>query len=497
MARYFEGLPSANTSSINWEELTGKLAGSIAKIGQDKKAAREENDRILNETQQILNKPIDLQNQNLSQFSIMTADTFKKQALEMKNKLRNGEITSAEFKMFNSNAMTNWQNFAEQIKANDDRIKLYQERNTPDENGNIAASDGENFLMEQYVNAANLNNKKMVVGKDGFMYLQEFDENNNPVGAPIDYRDLSRPENMTWNRINLNRSVANVTDGWQAFQEWTDRGRGGEMTITSIRKQPGYNDAKIQAVNTIISDPKSAASIIVDNALAGGIYYTTDAERNAKLQAAIAKRKSEIEASGGTFTDKDRESIELSAIKMVKNANGELIPELTESQMTFAKQTVDRAIDMQMEYKISGSPKQQWAGGSNVVGGNGGGQVEGEIYPEMLAAWELSKSDRKGSEAKLTSMAKGEYIFKWEQGGLAVYKDTDALLMKQPTITNIGNLESLAPYIYGASGAKGTDEAIKLYKQERENYRARNPRSGGTNANPNDGASNSGGNARD
>ena len=474
--------------NVDWAGMSNTINSSITKLAEEQKKAIAENEAAFQETNKLLNKPLDLEKQSLNQFTINGADQYKKMALDLKRKLQNREITSAEYKTILSNAQENWMNFANQAKSADERFKLFQERNTPDQEGNVAASDAENFLMEQYLDAADLNNKKMVIAKDGSMYLQKED------GSLIDYRDFARPENMGINKVNLNDAVANVTSNWKSFTQWKDLGRGGEMNVESIINQPEYKNAKIQAVNAIVSNPKAALSVIVDNATNGGIYYMNDADGKAQVEAAIAKSKAEKEAAGLKFTDQDRKNIELSAIKFEKNAAGEYIPDLTEEQMNFARETTGRAIDMQMEYSITGSPRQQWA--ATTSGGDGTKPPAGGIYPDMLAAWELSLTDRKSSEAKLTSMAKGDYIFRWEKGGLSVYKDTDAILANQPTITGITNLQSLAPYIYGASGAKGSDEAINMYKKEREEYRAKNQSGSKPKSNNSGGASNSGGKAR-
>jgi uncharacterized protein (DUF1778 family) len=494
-----ENMQYSKRGTIDWAGLTKGIATEINQIGIDKQKAIAENEAILDETNRLLNKPLNLEKQSLTQFTLDSANQYKQMALDLKRKLYNKEISTAEYKKTLANTMEYWQNFADQVKTADDRWQLYQERNTPDANGVVAASDAENFLMEQYLKAADLNNKKMVIGKDGSMYLQEVDEAGNPVGELIDYRDFARPENMQINRTDVGQAVAGMIGEWKSVDKWINLGMEGYQNITSIVNHPEYMFMKAKVATSLTSNPKTAVSILVDNGVVDqGNYYTSDAEKDQMLAQQIAETKKMYEAAGKQFTDDDRKRIELSFVKFEKNQNGEFVPILTEDQIVAAKDRVGKEIDMQIETSIQGSPRQVNMGGGGANGGGAGGTgTEGEIYPEMLSAWELSKSDRKGSEAKLTSMAKGEYIFKWQQGGLAVYKDADAVMMNTPTITNIQNLESLAPYIYGASGAKGTDEAINQYKRERENYRARNPRSGGTNANPKGGASNSGGNARD
>lgn len=466
--------------NIDWTGMSNTINSSITKLAEEQKKAIAENEAAFQETNKLLNKPLDLEKQSLNQFTINGADQYKKMALDLKRKLQNREITSAEYKTILSNAQENWMNFANQAKSADERFKLFQERNTPDQEGNVAASDAENFLMEQYLDAADLNNKKMVIAKDGSMYLQKED------GSLIDYRDFARPENMGINKVNLNDAVANVTSNWKSFTQWKDLGRGGEMNVESIINQPEYKNAKIQAVNAIVSNPKAALSVIVDNATNGGIYYMNDADGKAQVEAAIAKSKAEKEAAGLKFTDQDRKNIELSAIKFEKNAAGEYIPALTEEQMNFARETTGRAIDMQMEYSITGSPRQQWA--ATTSGGDGSSDKSGDIYPKLLRAWRTagtskSPGDQAASSSTLSALAKGKYTFKWVKGGLAIYKgvfgedEDDPFADKKSgeQIAIVKNLDDVAPYFYGYTEAKGVGPALTRYEEEKQRYSGNKP----------------------
>lgn len=381
-----EDVGYAKRGAIDWAGMAKTVSSKVDEIGAAREKAKAENEAVFQETNSLLNKPLNLEKQSLTQFVLQSSDEYKKMALDLKKKLYNREITSSEYKQILANSQEYWQNFADQAKSADDRFKLYQERSTPDANGVIAASNAEDFLMEQYLNAADLNNKKMVIGKDGSMYLQAVDPNTGQaVGAPIDYRDFARPENMQINRVDVGEAVKNITANWKSFQQWKDLGRGGEQTIESIKLQPGYKESKIQAVNAVVNNPKAALSVLVDNALpGGGIYYTSDADGKRMVDEAIATAKAQKQSTGAEWTKADEDAIRLSAVKFSKNAAGEWMPELTEEQMVKAKEAVDREIDMQMEYTIGGSAKQQWA---SLYGGGGGADNKKR---QLAEGWKLT-----------------------------------------------------------------------------------------------------------
>ena len=466
-----EGVGYTRRGNIDWAGMSNTITTTIDKLGEQRKAAIAENQAAEKETNKLLNKPLGLEKQSLNQFAINGSNTYKEMALDLKRKLESREISSSEYKTILSNAQESWVNFADQAKTADERLKLFQERNTPDQEGKVSASDAENFLMEQYLDMADLNNKQMVIAKDGSMYLKKDD------GSVIDYRDFARPENMGINKINLNDTVANITSNWKSFSTWKDLGRGGEINIKSIIEQPEYKNAKIQAVNSIVSNPKAALSVIVDNATNGGIYYMSDADGNTKVSEAIAKTKAEREAAGLPFTKDDEKNIRLSAVKFEKNSAGEFVPALTEEQMAFARKTAETAIDVQMEYSISGSPRQQWAASSSNNAGGADGAVS-DLYPVLRGYWDLSKTKGKSQQSadNLSALTKGKFTFKWEKGGLSIYKGVsnfeDDFLSLQPNqkIATVANLEQAAPYFYGYTEGKGVGNAMSTFKAERDRY---------------------------
>ena len=482
--------------TIDWAGLTNKIAEGINQIGVDQKKAREENQATFDQTNSLLNKPLNLEKQSLNTFVISSSDTAKNQLLEAKRALYNREISSAEYKRIAANMQEHWQNFAEQAKTADERFKLYQERNTPDANGVIAASNAEDFLMEQYLNAADLNNKKMVIGKDGSMYLQQVDPNTGEqVGELIDYRDFARPENMQINRINLSEAVKNITGNWASFQEWTDKGRGGEVTVESVRLQPGYKEAKINAVNAIISNPKAALSVIVDNGVpGGGMYYMKDTEGDRMIQEEMVKKEA---AKGSPLTEDEKKQIRMSAVKFTKNDAGEYVPELTDEQMEFAKGIADRAIDMQMEYSITGSPRQQWSsggGGPSGGGGAGGGEGDYATYATIFNAWTTGDMDA------LSAATNGKYSFVRDGKGVKVYeryvindKGEKINNPKPVYVLTASKARDLAPYFWRRSQKL---DPYKVFDREKEAFKAAGKFNPEGEDKPKEGASNSGGNAR-
>lgn len=467
-----ENVEYTKRGTIDWAGLTNKIAEGINQIGVDQRKAREENERVFSETNSLLNKPLNLEKQTLTNFVLNGADDYKKYALDLKKQLYDRKITSSEYKRLLANSQEYWQNFAEQVKTADDRFKLYQERNTPDANGVIAASDAENFLMEQYLNAADLNNKKMVIGKDGAMYLQAINpETGYGEGELIDYRDFARPENMQINRVDLSTAVDGMIGNWKSVETWKDLGRGGEISIDTIKNQPDYQLSKVKVATALTSNPKSAVSILVDNGVVDqGNYYTSDVDGQQRMQQAVATAKAEYEKIGKQFTDADKKNIELSFVKFEKNSAGEFIPVLTEDQINAAKDRVAKEVDMQVQTAIDGSAKQQWA--SSYGGGSGGDDAKVAINAYIASADAVTNGDFAGFdtdnysfEHKKPSKGKPYVVVKKKikdskSGAMVVDKSDNGVKVYSP--------DGMTQYLRNVKGNvslyhKGKDDYKKLY----------------------------------
>lgn len=440
-------------SNVDWAKLTSKLGAEVSQIGKDREKAREEIETQYSDALTKLNKPLNLEKQTLTNFVIDGADKYKKMALDLKKKLYSREISMADYKKTLSNAQEYWSNFADQAKTADERFKLYQDRLTPNDKGVVEASDGESFYMNEYLKMADLNNKKMVLGNDGSMYLQETDASGNPVGELIDYRDFARPENLQINRVDVGSVVDGAIGNWKSVDEWTMLGRGGEKTISSIKNQDDYKLMQINVANAVTANPKSALSILVDNGVVSSAnYYSKDSEKDAMLSKELSKTKAEYEAAGKKFTDDDKKAIEMSFIKFEKNAAGEMIPVLTNDQLTAAKERVAKEIDMQIETKISANAPQQWSsstGGDNKDSGYA-------TYASIFNAWT-------GGDMNTLNNMNPDYYFQWDsklnkgKGGVHVKKieyetDEDGNSKKvYRYISNVTDARELSRYFWKES----------------------------------------------
>jgi hypothetical protein len=488
----FSNVVLRSNTSVDWNKLTDKLGEQVAQIGKDREKAREELEQVYTDTVTKLQKPLNLEKQSLESLVIAGSNEVKNKLLDLKKKLYNREISTADYKRAASGYQEHWANLAEQVKTADDRFKLYQDRSTMNANGIIEGSDAESYLMEEYLKMSDINNKKVVVGDDGSMYLQKVDSNGQPVGELIDYRDFSRPENMAINRVNLSESVDGMIGNWKSVDEWTMLGRGGEKTVSSIKNQDDYKLMKINVASALTSNPRMAVSILVDNGVINApVYYSSESEKDKMLSQALITEKAKYEAAGLEFTDKEKKAIELSFVKFEKTPAGILEPVLTNDQLTAAKERAAQEIDYQIETKINASAPQPYS--------SGGGSTDDQkvaINAYMASVDAISKGNFSGFD---TDNYKFDQ-YKDEDGNPYVVVDAlidDTKGGRKPANqkVRIYSPDGMTQYLKNVKGNvplyhKGKDDYKKLYGDYY--YKP----GGSTNTNTNTGETSTGGKAR-
>ena len=437
----------SQATAVDWAGLTDKIAKGISNIGVAKAKSDEETNKIYDETFKKLNEPQGLNNNTLTSFVLDGSKAYKDYALALHNKWKAREITSNDVKKRLSNAQENWVDFANQTKDVDARYKIFMDRAIPNENGVTEGSDAESFLISVWGEASDIKNKKPVIGEDGFMYMQ------SPDGSIVNFSNLSKPENIQIDRVDLAAAVDGLTSDWAASDVYKQFGRGGEMTTTSVKNQgedgKQYMLMKINAVNALVSNPKTALSILVDNgAITGADYYYKDSDRDQKLQKKIIETKANYEAVGKEFTADDQKKIENSLIKFEKDENDIWVPALTEEQMNLAKDRAGQEIDISLETKINASAPPVYAPSTTTT------DTPKEVwYGDYEKAYNAFMGGKPNSLSILNDMTGGKYIIEYTKDKGYTVKDANKRVVNNTDTKPITNIDRLQEYL-GISSLK-------------------------------------------
>jgi hypothetical protein len=448
--------------STDWSALTGQLAGKLDSIGKDRTAQKEALDAKAQDAEAYINSIEATQNQNATQLLNDFGYTGKGKLLKWNKDLKAGILSPKDY---NNNIATlndYTSTFANSLKTFDQR---YQEVLRRQQSGEASAYELE--LANRFGQVANLQNAKIQVSDSGRVYMSKVDPNTGEIiDDLIDVRTINLPENIVANKINVAEQTSKLMEGWSPDSVWKDLGTGGEKTIESLRLNDAYNLMKANLAETVASDdnPRAQISVLVDNGVINADYYINDAEYKQKMADAIARAK-KIKQTAGMSTElskQEMEDIELSMVKLEKDASGIINPVPSEAQKKAAKERVMQEVDMNAGEKITGQAKQDWYHAPTNNNNNGNGDMTNDNYLNgylaVRQAW--NKADY--------SMLSKDYQYVPEGNGVtSVYKTTvttDSKGNEKTTkqfVKKISNPEGFAEFAFDT---KNANDAITFYK---------------------------------
>lgn len=479
-------------SFVDYEALSGKLAEKIYGIGTKRTAEKEALDKAMRDSEALINDPSALgQNQTMNTLVLDGADRAKTNIYNWNKQLKNGQISPKDYKERINTLNEYWSTLANSAKTFDQRYQEVMKRQQPDENGVIQASAYELELANRFGQMADLNNSRLQFGDNGRVYMSKVDPKTGKIVSELtDVRTINSPENIVANRIVVPTAVENLTSSWDPWTTFKDLGRGGELNIEDVRQNPQFEMMKAKVAESVASDnnPRAQVSVLVDNGVINADYYMNDAEYEQKKQEAIDQLKKTKETAGlkTDVSSDELKEIELSLVKLEKDPSGIINPVLSDEQKKLAKERVKQEVEIQMEKKITGSPKQQWSSGGGSTGGGSGSGGDDDAammagYRASLEAFGIDTEAVKQGKVLQTGQSNfnglsRSYQYRRTPEGVEVYK-SDVQFVDGKPVNNYGdpaspislarNPKDLAQFIYGgqdiAKDQMKYEKARKMY----------------------------------
>jgi hypothetical protein len=456
---------------VDWNAIGKNLLDTYKGVKEKQAGYEAAGEAVFKSADEAVRDTDMMKNKSFEDFVGGSASQVREKLLELNKAWKRGEIKGKDYRTAVNNINSSWGTFAQTVGSLDERVTAILQRQQPGADGKLPeGSTLEAVLMQQALDLKDVAKKKMQIGETGDLYL--YDEND--PSSVLSLRSMGSIDDIVDNRIDVSASVNKQVEPLGTYITQKLKGGGVTETVESLMNLPEYKGLEENIIQTIAnpSSPRAITSILADNSSGDYKLWYNEKMKNDILANAIDVQRrvnpNMSEDQLKSFTDK---YLKENMIQVAPSADGTMQPVVSEKHIEAAQEVVRAQIRGQLEQSFK--TERGFAPSS---GGGGGGEaktVNDIIYPDVLAAWDLSKTDRTSSEAKLSAMTKGEYIFKWEKGGLSVYKDADAVMFRRPTVTGIKNLKSLAPYIYGASGAKGSDDAIRMYNEEQAIWQSR------------------------
>jgi hypothetical protein len=476
-------------TQVDWTKQFGALAEQISGIESRRKAEKEELD-AMNKLDMTLFQMGE--NQSMNSFVLNGADNIRSKMLEWNNSLKAGQLSPKEYKNKINNVKEYWEELATTAKSFDDRYMKQMERKRDGYSSGL-----ETYGLEKLADFQNIESKSVYVDDTtGRILLSNTDQEGRYVGEPIDINHINNPGNIVDNRVDLNSKVAEKVDNWEVFQQFDLLKRGATQSIEDVRLNPYFNQAVNELSYSLLSTPNAVASIMSDNGVAGKYevgeisfpirvdFFMEEAEKDAKVQEQIERIKMLNENVDADIDEKKLKSeIEKYMIEVRRDANGTMIPVITEDHLDIAKNRIQREIEMQLGHKEKKTPKYKPTKVSSLTPYQQQQQDEEmkemlEGYKATLAAFDgdfygldvQNYSFKTAKEAKQTGVDQmGDPIIGFGDNIVQVY-DKEGNFIEQ-----VNSPRGLAKFTYGKTAATSqemwqrADDYIKSARQSNTN----------------------------
>jgi hypothetical protein len=373
---------------VDWTKAAGSLTSGIATAAGMRELRRAENEQFKKSAEEVVGKEVDLSNQSMDKLLMNASFSGRDKIVQLNNDMRNGRISRAQYKAAMADISTNWKNTADYISNIDKRYSEALERQETDK-----ASEIEIGIIEYFGQLNDIGNKAITFDDNGSISLSILDDKGKPTGAYQNINSLNNLMNSRFDKVDL---VGMVTAGTEKFPDWKNR------TVTDIRMSPTFTQNKNKLVNTILADPRSTASILVDYGNFG--YYFVDKDGNNK-QKALEK----LQQNNPSATEAD-------LILMEQNEDGRMNAKLTPEQLKAAQKLVDAEIEQRFRREVDFAPGYGSGGSSGLSASQQLGVQQQEerdtsLWRTTYDAFNAPNLDRDLAANNLTAASGGTIIF--------------------------------------------------------------------------------------
>ncbi len=458
-------IPASNP--IDWGKLTGGLVSTITGIGEGREAEKQALDKLAEDNARIIQNTELGKTQTFDNLILGGGNMGRDKLFEWNRQLKAGEIDPVKYKNKINNLKSTWSAFANTAKSYDQQMQETLKRQSPDEKGFIPGSELEEALNLRTAQLGDLRNKAFNVTENGDFVIGNLDENGlfDPSSV-MDLRSIGKPGNMIDNRINLDAIVDN---GTKNLATWIKE--EGSTTTSDPLLNPAVQKARIDFVGGVLNNSRSTAGVLTGYSGENYDYYFSNEELKKSLEDRVSKQNEVNEQLGtpklsGEELNKFIESEKGKFILLAQDDQSVYQPNLTDDQIKKAKAVVLSKFDSRLGKSVTQDEPIR-SGGGSVAKPKEEKQTSG-IPGKVYSAWNSVESLGAAESEKIMSQASGgKYSFKWEQGGLNVYKpDSRGQLVKQNTtpITNpqyLSDYFGYAPDKWTSEGKKGTQSPSK------------------------------------
>ena len=488
MPEYYGYIPRSS-NSLDFAEMTETLSNAFKEVKDVREERKALDKKLLVDTDKLMQSYDRGSNKNINDIAMSGANTGRDKLYEWKKQLDEDKLSRSDYNTKINNLKTNWDLFAFSNKELDERLMTSMERQNVKEDGTDGDASGlEAYLTNDIFKLKDLSNKSPYIDEDGNFYLASIGEDGKMNSSDVvDVKSMYNTENLVDNKVRVNKAVAAGVKNWGDVSVWKDLGGGATTETEDVRQnKKAFNAAKYDLIESIIdvNNPRSIASVLVDNSSKGYMYYKTDAEKDIIIRDKL-KRAEGIK--GSALTDQElaaaKKDAEEKLIYVQRSVNGTWNPTINDAMIEDARETVSNQIEIQLGYSTKGTPEYK------EPAPRGGGGGDDEETPRQKETREMKNKELvAGYKAAVrafgftpeSTRANPNDSSKWKRtandfgglrGGFKYEYANGHVYVKDPeakkTLFIAKNAEQLAQYIYGGNDAAAAQakfkEARKLY----------------------------------
>lgn len=328
---------------MDWSKAASSLTSGLAVASGMRQLRRTENEQFKKSAEDEITKQLDLADDSSKKFITFGADAGRAQINKLYDDMKNGRISRTQYKASTGNIKDKWTDVSDLFKNMD---SIYVKALENQENG--TASEIEIGVIDYYGRLNDLGNKALSFDDNGNISVAIF----NDQGKPIEYQNVSDFKNLMntqFNKVDL-YGMADVATKNLATNK--------KYNVTDIRvfHPEVYDGARKTFQNTVLSDGRSVASILVD--YGGYGFYFSDADKQNALDRLKQKRPDATEAD---------------LVLLKQGEKGRITYDPTPDQLKKAQDIVGNEFDARFGREVDYTP---WAGSS---GNSGDGDKEEEL----------------------------------------------------------------------------------------------------------------------
>jgi hypothetical protein len=376
---------------MDWTKAATSLTSGIATAAGMRSLRRTENEQFKKSAEEEVAKDLNLRDNTLNDVLVFGTSAGRSKINNLYNDMQNGRISRAQYKASMANIKTNWNKTAEYIKNVDNMYAAALDDFESGKSSKIRVG-----IVDYFGRLNDLGNKALSFDDNGNISIAVFNNEQKPIA----YQDINALNNL------MNTQFDKVDLTGMADVATKNLAQNKNYNVTDIRiKKELFEAEKKRFQNTVLSNSRSIASVLVDH---GGLgFYFGDADKEKALEQLRESRPGATEAD---------------LVLLKQDKSGYTTSEITPEQLKKAMDIVGNEFEARFGREVDYPPGYGSGGSSELSASQQLGVQQQEERDNSL--WRLTwdafnapNRDRDLYANNLTAATGGAIIFEKNKNG--------------------------------------------------------------------------------